>query len=113
MAPLPASACECGRILLPPRDRCLFCSGSTQPVETGNIGIILTYTVLHVVPQGCEPPLILGLIQLERDLELHGSDSTPILPKLVCVGDIPEDEIQMGLTVRVTKVGERYHFERM
>ena len=75
--------------------------------------MILTYTVLRVVPQGCESPLILGLIQLGRDLELHGSDSSPILPKLVCVGNIPEDEIQVGLTVRVMKVGERYHFEAL
>lgn len=73
--------------------------------------MILTYTVLHVAPVGFEPPCVLGLIQLVENGKTNGSDRDQNLPKLVCIGDVPEDWVQVERKVRVKKIDERYHFE--
>ena len=65
MEKLIGAVCECGMVFLPPRERCVKCSSHTGPIEINDVGNVLTYTVLHVVPDGFDPPLILGLIQLD------------------------------------------------
>lgn len=112
MGKLVGSVCGCGKVFLPPRERCLICSGSTQPIELRDVGAILTYTVLHVTPEGFEPPLTLALVQLGEDERSQGSEVSLDPPKLVCMGTMPEDELKIGPKVRVKKSGERYSIER-
>lgn len=121
------SACACGRVFLPPRERCISCSSSTYPTEFSGEGTILTYTVLNVVPEGFEPPLILGMIQLDGVGKISGGPSNapdeettaerakgiidPTPPTIICEGRIPEEELEIGLKVTVEKIGEKYFFK--
>ena len=82
MEKITASECECGQMMLPPKERCIICSGPTRPVEIDNTGKLLTYTVLQVTPEGFDPPLILGLVRLDGG------------PKLVGEGKLPEDKLR-------------------
>ena len=59
-------------------------------VELGNNGKVLSYTILHMPPEGFEPPVMLGLVELER--------STVTL----CLGDKALiDQIEIGSEVVV------------
>ena len=106
MGKLTAAVCECGQVLLPPKERCVSCSGFTEPVEIDNIGRILTYTILHVTPEGFDSPLILAMV------ELDGSGAGDHLrhPKLVAVGNMPEDKLKIGLEVKIKKIDDKYFF---
>jgi uncharacterized OB-fold protein len=136
---LTGAACTCGKTFLPPRDRCIFCSGPTYPIEFKGTGTILTYTVLNVVPEGFEAPLILGLIQLDgigdrsesgshdqKAGDVEDSDRQP--PMIVCEGKLSEEEeevtenvteeviedvkeVRIGLKVIVEKRGEKFFFK--
>ena len=63
-----ASECKkCERRIVPPRNSCPYCdSNETISVELGSNGIVLSYTILHMPPEGFEPPVVLGLVELER-----------------------------------------------
>ncbi|MHA1926989.1 MAG: Zn-ribbon domain-containing OB-fold protein [Candidatus Thorarchaeota archaeon] len=64
-----ASKCtKCERRIVPPRSSCPYCdSNETINVDLGNNGKVLSYTILHMPPEGFEPPVMLGLVELERD----------------------------------------------
>ena len=106
MGKLTAAVCECGQVFLPPKERCVSCSGFTESLEIGDKGKILSYTVLHVTPEGFEPPLVLGVV------EMDGTAGNEKLkpPKIVCVGSVLEDELEVGLKVRVLKLDNTYFF---
>lgn len=117
---------ECGQVFLPPRERCVRCSGPTQPRTIEDTGTLLTYTVLQVVPEGFDPPLILGLVELdgerkreekeeieregEGEIERNHLGNPDKPPKLVCVGIVSKEELEIDLQVRVKKIGEKYLF---
>jgi len=107
MGKLTAAVCECGQMLLPPKERCVACAGFTETVEIGDSGKLLSYTVLHVTPEGFEPPLVLGIVELDDG----GAGERPRPPRLVAVGTMPEDKLEVGLAVRVRKVDDKYFFE--
>lgn len=107
MGKLMGTVCACGMVFLPPRKRCVKCSTPTLPMEINDVGNVLTYTVLQVVPEGFEPPLILGLIQLD----VEGNNENHLsFPKIVCVGKMAGNEICMDQKVTVEKCGEKYFF---
>ncbi len=116
MEKISAAICQCGQVILPPKNRCVLCSGITQPIEINNIGKVLTFTILHVTPEGFNPPLILGLIELdlklgEKSSSAQKQDLKPV--KIICIGKIPEDELEIGLKVRIGKVKDKYFFSKL
>ncbi len=108
MGRLAATVCECGQVFLPPRERCVKCTCPTRPVDINDTGRILSYTVLQVTPEGFDPPLIVGLIEMDPDGECVSSDLEH--PRLVCEGKMPESELGIDLEVRVKKIDEKYYF---
>ncbi|MGY5873122.1 MAG: zinc ribbon domain-containing protein [Candidatus Thorarchaeota archaeon] len=66
-----ASICsECSKVVVPPRDICPYCrSGKSTPriINLRNEGIVLTFTELHIPPEGFESPLKLALVELEHN----------------------------------------------
>jgi uncharacterized OB-fold protein len=108
MGKLSVAKCNCGQILIPPKDRCVLCSGETEPVHIPDKGRILTYTILHTTPAGFDSPLILGLIELDG---LRNKENTKS-PKLVCIGDINEKDLKIGIQVRVEQIENKYYFKK-
>lgn len=108
MGKLNAKVCNCGQILIPPKDRCVLCTSHTELVQIPGKGRILTYTILHTTPAGFDSPLTLGLIELDG---LQKKDNTK-LPKLVCIGDIDEKDVKIGLKVSVEQIEDKYYFKK-
>ena len=108
MGEITAAKCDCGQIMVPPKDRCIFCNGKTSEIKIDNSGKILTYTILHAVPEGFDAPLLLGLI------ELHGVRDTLNFtpPKILCAGQVPEPELEMNLIVKVMEKNNKYYFHK-
>jgi uncharacterized OB-fold protein len=106
MGTLKASECKCGNILLPPRKRCIYCSGETHEVEVEGIGSVISYTTLHTTPEGFDAPMILGLIELNEIVT--GTSSKK--PKLFCGGRIDENELKIGLKVNIVESEDKYFF---
>ena len=107
---LTASSCNCGQISIPPNERCVHCSGTTELVEVTNTGRLLTYTKLHSVPDGFDKTLVLGIIELDAVLENKVQPRKR--PKLVCQGSDPLAEFRIGENVCVKKDGDIYYFEK-
>lgn len=66
-----ASKCsQCGKAVVPPRSICPYCGPSAKPIELINLpnqGVVLSYTIHHMPPDGFEAPLLLALVKLEDD----------------------------------------------
>lgn len=64
-----ASRCPgCDKVIVPPRDLCPYCRHkSTKPnvVELSNKGKVLSFTELHMPPEGFTPPMKMALVELE------------------------------------------------
>jgi len=111
MGLLAATMCKCGAIHVPPRARCINCTLPTKSIEILDIGKILTFTILHATPAGFDSPLILGLIELELEPERKQSES--MSPKVVCLGKISEDELEIGMNVSIENVDDTYFFSKI
>ena len=109
MGKLTAAVCSCGKVLIPPKIRCIYCSVPTKSLEINNTGKIITYTVLHATPDGFEAPLILGLIELELNNDQNKLNLSN--PKLICIGKVPEAKLNIGQTVIVEKTDNKYYFK--
>ena len=106
MGTLGAASCKCGKVYIPPKERCLECNGETKPIEIDDSGELLTFTVLQATPEGFTAPLILGLIRLDGSKEKTDIRST----KLLCEGKVPEPDLSIGLNVRVRLNNGKYYF---
>jgi len=95
-------------MFLPPRERCVVCSEHTRPLKIQGKGTILSYTVLQVVPEGFEAPLVLAIIEMDDT----GGDGEARPPRLVCNGNLPEEELRIGLKVKVTIIDQKYMFTK-
>jgi hypothetical protein len=63
---LEASRClSCGKHIVPPRRRCPYCGGAMQNVAVEGMGDLLSWTTVHVTPEGIPPPRTVALIRLE------------------------------------------------
>lgn len=64
-----ASKCpECEKVIIPPRDICPYCrhkATSTEKIELSTEGKVLSFTELHMPPDGFKPPLKMALVELE------------------------------------------------
>jgi uncharacterized OB-fold protein len=99
----------CGQIMLPPKDKCVNCSKTTEPFKILDSGTILTFTILYAPPEGFEPPLVLGLIELDLD-QNDNTDRKLLPPKLICEGRPKNIELSIGLKVKVEQKHEKYYF---
>jgi len=110
MGLLTAAKCDCGQIMLPPRERCLICMKTTKLCKIKDTGNILTFTTLYATPEGFEAPLVLAVIKLESTNQEQNGDSNIKFPMIVCQGRVPEAKLKIGLRVKVEEVEERYFF---
>jgi len=63
---LTISVCEnCGEVLVPPRLRCPECRKDMRTFEASGMGIVVTHTTVHVVPEGFEAPIMVALVKLD------------------------------------------------
>ena len=73
---LMAAKCnECGTIHLPPKPLCTKClSTNLNWIKLEGTGILLSYTVIHIVPMQFQSmaPYIIGIVELKRGLRLPG-----------------------------------------
>ncbi len=65
-AALEASRCgTCGKHVIPRRPLCPRCGGATQNVTVGAKGSVLSWTTVHVTPEGVSSPRTVALVGLE------------------------------------------------
>jgi uncharacterized OB-fold protein len=67
---LKASKCHCGKVSVPPRVRCPLCGKPMEPTEVENKGLLLTYTIQHVAPEGYQAPIKVALVELEDGVKV-------------------------------------------
>ncbi len=66
MMSLKVSKCDsCGEVLAPPRLKCPECRKEMQMEEVSGVGVIITHTTVHVVPEGFSAPIMVGLVKLD------------------------------------------------
>ena len=64
--PIECSRCEsCGRYFIPHRELCPRCRGAMQKATVAGKGEILSWTVVHVTPEGVPSPRTVALVGLE------------------------------------------------
>lgn len=93
-----ASKCTCGKTFALSREICPHCGKSMTHIELGDDALLLTYTILHTVPEGFEPPIFLALVELE-----HGV-------RLLCICR-EENDLEIGKEGKIVFEHERYYFE--
>jgi uncharacterized OB-fold protein len=104
---------ECGSYTAPPQKVCSQCSSEDMDiVELNGKGEIQTFTVVHVTPEGFEPPLPVAVAKLEEGpwvmgniIGLNPEDiNMDIIGKEVTLGykEIAGDMISAGDRVALT-----------
>ena len=88
---LKASKCHCGKVCIPPKTRCPLCGKIMDQNELVNRGKVLTFTTLHVAPEGFTPPIRVALVQLDDG------------PKVFCTFD---KEVAIDAKVEVLQDGK-------
>ena len=84
---------ECGVHVFGPAAFCQACSSSNlSPVELGKRGILYSYTIVRVPPQGWpgDVPYVLGQIEL--------AEGPQVLAEVI---DCPEDGLKIGMAVEL------------
>ena len=80
---------KCGKRHLPPRPLCDNCfSQDFEWVCVSGKGKLVTFTVIHVVPQQFQAlsPYAVGIVQLENDLKIPG-----------IIKSITQDQLKIGM----------------
>jgi uncharacterized OB-fold protein len=63
---LEVSKCDsCEEVLAPPRLKCPECRKEMRMEEVSGVGVIITHTTVHVVPEGFSAPIVVGLVRLD------------------------------------------------
>ncbi len=90
--------CEaCGGITTPPKATCDACGGtSLTPAQLSGKGVIRTYTVIRVAPDGHEAPYIVILTELDEGPWLVGN-----------LEGVDPDSASMALIGKRVKLGHR------
>ena len=63
---------ECGEVLAPPRLRCPDCRKEMTVYDVSGVGLVVTHTTIHVVPDGFDPPIMIGLVKLDAGGQVLG-----------------------------------------
>jgi uncharacterized OB-fold protein len=80
-----------------PREICPHCGNSMTPIELGDDAVLLTYTILHTVPEGFKAPINLALVELEQG------------PKLLCSCK-NEKDLVIGKKGKIIIEDEKHYF---
>ncbi len=91
-----ASKCSCGYASVPPRDICPRCRKMTKQTEVGNLGRILTYTILHIPPEGFPAPLYLAIVELRHRVRIFATTREPSI-------------LELGRRVVIDTVEDKYY----
>lgn len=91
------SSCKCGKIVPLKREICPHCGKKMTIIECGNDAKLLTYTILHIVPEGFEAPINLTLVELEKGA------------KFLCVCK-NENDLKIGKKGKIIFKNEKYYF---
>ncbi len=92
---LNVSICEkCGEIMAPPRSKCPECRKEMDVVSVDGKGVVATHTTVHVVPEGFEAPIRIGLVKLDMGGQ--------VLAKA-------EFDLDTGMRVDVEELGDGTH----
>jgi hypothetical protein len=87
-----ASRCgSCGRSIIPPRERCPYCRGTMERAAVEGEGKVLSWTTVHITPEGVPSPRTVALVRLDRG---------------ACVLCLVPDErkLEMGMAVEVESI---------
>lgn len=86
------SVCDkCLETLVPPRVRCPTCRGEMRTAMADGIGEIVTHTTVHVVPEGFQAPVRVGLVRLDGGGQvLARSDAELEMGQRVKVEELPD-----------------------
>lgn len=98
-AAIEASRCEsCGKHVIPRRPLCPKCGGATQSATVEGKGTILSWTTVHVTPEGVPSPRTVALVGLDCGAAV-----------LCLVAD--NRALEMGALVEVLPVEGLYHMK--
>ncbi|UCF11682.1 MAG: Zn-ribbon domain-containing OB-fold protein [Thermoplasmatales archaeon] len=84
---------KCGEKYFPPRADCIKClSDDVKWIEYSGRGTLHSYTKINAAPKGFDDiaPYILGVVDLEEGGRL-----------ISWIGDIPDDDIKIGMEIKV------------
>jgi uncharacterized protein len=88
---------DCGGVTVPPKATCEECSSTNlEQARLSGEGIIKTFTVIRVAPQGLEAPYIVVLVELQEGPWLMGN-----------LEGIEPDQAAMSLIGRRVMLGHR------
>ena len=86
---------QCGNFTFPPKGLCRVCGADQLSVtELKGRGVIRTFTVIRVAPEGFNPPYIVALVELEEGPRVIGN-----------LEGISPDEAGMDLIGRKVSLG--------
>lgn len=87
----------CHSVIFPPMAVCRGCNGTDLEInEIAGEGILRTFTVIRVAPEGMKPPYIVAMVELDEGAWVIGN-----------VVDIDPDNADMSLIGRRVKLGSR------
>ena len=93
-----ASVCDrCHETILPPRERCPECRGPMAVRELDGAGEVVTHTTVHVVPEGFQAPIRVGLVRLDAGGQVLARS---------------EVEVEIGTRVTVEELPDGTHLLR-
>ena len=64
------SKCKCDAVFLPPVEACRTCGSETSTIAIEPIGIVLSFTRLHIAPAGFSAPLGIALVELSENVRI-------------------------------------------
>jgi uncharacterized OB-fold protein len=85
---------ECEEVIVPPRLRCPECRNEMRVFEASGLGLVVTHTTVHVVPEGFDPPIMVGLVKLDAG------------GQVLARADFP---LETGMRVNVEEQGDGTH----
>lgn len=90
--------CEaCGAVTFPSQGVCRDCGGSRlKVVEMKGEGVIRTFTVIRVAPEGMKPPYVVAMVELDEGAWTVGN-----------LVDVDPDQADMGLIGKRVRLGSR------
>lgn len=103
---------NCDTVIFPPKSYCTECGGTElEKVEMTKSGILKSFTVIRVAPEGFTPPYIVALVELPEGPRVMGNlDYDPeqvdfsLIGKKVKIGwsPVPGDRYSAGEGVTFT-----------
>jgi uncharacterized OB-fold protein len=95
---LPGLKCNtCNNVTFPPMIRCRECSGTDlEIVEIAGEGVIRTFTVIRVAPEGVPAPYIVAMAEIDEGAWVMGN-----------LVDIDPDDAHMNLIGKRVTLGSR------